>query len=61
MNFIAFDIKTGLIRCFKNTHEVCAMSSLFIKIDKDDDLVSFIKECGGVNAAISFILKKAQH
>lgn len=60
MNFIAFDRKSGLIRCFKDTNEICAMNSLLINVNADDELVSFIKERGGVAAAISFILNKAQ-
>ena len=60
MNFIALDRKAGLIRCFKDTHEICAMSSQLVNVNTDDELVSFIKERGGVAAAISFILNKAQ-
>lgn len=60
MNFITFDRKSGLIRCFKDTHEICAMSSLLINVNTDNELVSFIKERGGVAVAISFILNKAQ-
>ena len=60
MNFIAFDRKTGMIRCFKDTHVVCAMRSQLVNINADGDLVSFIKERGGVAAAISFILNKIQ-
>jgi hypothetical protein len=57
MNWMQFDRDTGLVKCFLGNKEVLSIQNEFLNVETAEELMEFIKSHGGINLAISEILK----